>query len=255
MSRNGQTCVGLALGMMLGILILNRLKTKRTWQRMLALLLIVVITTVVVYHLFEPIRYGIWSVSQTVQTVDAAPHDQTRASGGVTAQITVETMNAEKNESTPAGEYQADERDYFESGRKEIYWSALKSLQLEPKRFVIGSGYYHVMDISHQLIREQAKHFHNTFLQVINEFGIVGLIMVLWYFCCILTAAFRLTVIPDASASVGDQMLVLVPLMLMFYYMLEVGIFAIIDMANIRNIMFYLSCGMLTGVSYDQGRC
>lgn len=255
MSRNGQTCVGLALGMMLGILILNRLKTKRTWQRMLALLLIVVITTVVVYHLFEPIRYGIWSVSQTVQTVDAAAHDQTRASGGVTAQITVETMNAEKNESTPAGEYQADERDYFESGRKEIYWSALKSLQLEPKRFVIGSGYYHVMDISHQLIREQAKHFHNTFLQVINEFGIVGLIMVLWYFCCILTAAFRLTVIPDASASVGDQMLVLVPLMLMFYYMLEVGIFAIIDMANIRNIMFYLSCGMLTGVSYDQGRC
>ena len=112
-----------------------------------------------------------------------------------------------------------------------------------------------MMDISHQLIREQAKHFHNTFLQVINEFGIVGLIMVLWYFCCILTAAFRLTVIPDASASVGDQMLVLVPLMLMFYYMLEVGIFAIIDMANIRNIMFYLSCGMLTGVSYDQGRC
>ena len=90
---------------------------------------------------------------------------------------------------------------------------------------------------------------------MINEFGIVGLIMVLWYFCCILTAAFRLTVIPDASASVGDQMLVLVPLMLMFYYMLEVGIFAIIDMANIRNIMFYLSCGMLTGVSYDQGRC
>ena len=89
MSRNGQTCVGLALGMMLGILILNRLKTKRTWQRMLALLLIVVITTVVVYHLFEPIRYGIWSVSQTVQTVDAAAHDQTRASVGVTAQITV----------------------------------------------------------------------------------------------------------------------------------------------------------------------
>lgn len=256
MSRNGQTCVGLALGMMFGILILNRLKTLKTWQRTLVLLLTVVITTVVIYHFFEPIRYGIWSISQSAQTADATLHAQTKASPKVlTAQIADETMNGEKNESTPVGEYQADERDYFESGRKEIYWSALKSLQFEPKRIVIGSGYYHVMDISHQLIREQAKHFHNTFLQVINEFGIVGLIMVLWYFCCILTAAFRLTVIPDASASVGDQMLVLVPLMLMFYYMLEVGIFAIIDMANIRNIMFYLSCGMLTGVSYDQGRC
>ncbi|MBQ6482860.1 MAG: O-antigen ligase family protein [Anaerolineaceae bacterium] len=252
MSRNGQTCVGLALGMMFGILILNRLKTLKTWQRTLILLLTVVITTVVIYHFFEPIRYGIWSISQSAQTADATLHAQTKASPKVlTAQIADETMNGEKNESTPVGEYQADERDYFESGRKEIYWSALKSLQLEPKRLVIGSGYYHVMDISHQLIREQAKHFHNTFLQVINEFGMIGFILVLWFFCCILNAAFHLTVVPAGSVSVSDQILVLVPLMLMFYYMLEVGIFKIVDMANIRNTVFYFACGMLTGVSRD----
>lgn len=252
MSRNGQTCVGLVLGMMFGILILNRLKTLKTWQRTLILLLTVVITTVVIYHFFEPIRYGIWSISQSAQTADATLHAQTKASPKVlTAQIVDETMNGEKNESTPVGEYQADERDYFESGRKEIYWSALKSLQLEPKRLVIGSGYYHVMDISHQLIREQAKHFHNTFLQVINEFGMIGFILVLWFFCCILNAAFHLTVVPAGSVSVSDQILVLVPLMLMFYYMLEVGIFKIVDMANIRNTVFYFACGMLTGVSRD----
>lgn len=252
MSRNGQTCVGLVLGMMFGILILNRLKTLKTWQRTLILLLTIVITTIVIYHFFEPIRYGIWSISQSAQTADATLHAQTKASPKVlTVQIADETMNGEKNESTPAGEYQADERDYFESGRKEIYWSALKSLQLEPKRLVIGSGYYHVMDISHQLIREQAKHFHNTFLQVINEFGMIGFILVLWFFCCILNAAFHLTVVPAGSVSVSDQILVLVPLMLMFYYMLEVGIFKIVDMANIRNTVFYFACGMLTGVSRD----
>jgi hypothetical protein len=45
---------------------------------------------------------------------------------------------------------------------------------------------------------------------------------------------------------------VLVPLMLMFYFMLEVGIFAIIDMANIRNTVYFYACGMLVGVSSEK---
>jgi O-antigen ligase len=167
--------------------------------------------------------------------------------------INSDRLSTEKNEvSSSPGSYQADEREYFESGRKEIFWSALKSLQLEPKRLLIGSGYYHVTDISHQLIKEQVKHFHNTFLQVINEFGIIGLLLVLWFFWRILMAAYRLAVILSGSVPSGDQMLVLVPLMLMFYFMLEVGIFAIIDMANIRNTVYFYACGMLVGVSPEK---
>ena len=49
-------------------------------------------------------------------------------------------------------------------------------------------------------------------------------------------------------------MLILVPLMLMFYYMLEVGIFKIVDMADIRNTVFYFACGMLTGTAYEKTR-
>ena len=252
MSRNGQTCVGLVLGLMVGILTLNRLNRLKVWQRTVALLLITVLVTFVAYQLFEPIRYGIWRVSQEIRITETALPVQSVSSPAVlTVQINDDRMNTEEDEAGSAESYQADERDYFESGRKEIFWSALKSLQLEPKRLLIGSGYYHVTDISHQLIKEQVKHFHNTFLQVINEFGIIGLLLVLWFFWRILMAAYRLSVILSGSVPSGNQMLVLVPLMLMFYFMLEVGIFAIIDMANIRNTVFYFTCGFLIGSSQN----
>jgi len=253
MSRNGQTCVGLALGLMVGILTLNRLNRLKIWQRAVALVLITVLVAFVSYQLFEPVRYGIWKVSQTVQPAGTDVSVQPEVSPAVLAAQTDEDRSSdEKDMSDPDGGYHPDSRDYLESGRKQIFWSALKSLQLEPKRLLIGSGYYHVTDISHQLIAEQVKHFHNTFLQVINEFGIIGLLLVLWFFWRILMAAFRLTVILSGSVSSGDQMLVLVPLMLMFYFMLEVGIFAIIDMANIRNTVYFYACGMLVGVSPEK---
>ena len=255
MSRNGETCVGLALGMMVGILVLNRLQRLKTWQRVFALLLTTALIAFLVYQLFEPIRYGIWSVSQTVQTAETVAPAQSEVPPAVmSAQAQEERKSGKMDETGSAGGYQADERDYFESGRKEIFWSALKSLQLEPKRLLIGSGYYHVMDISHQLIKEQAKHFHNTFLQVINEYGIIGLLLVLWFFWRMLLYAYHLTVASNDTVPAGDQMLVLVPLMLMFYFMLEVGIFKIVDTANIRNTVFYFACGMLTGVSRDSSR-
>lgn len=247
MSRNGQTCVGLALGLLLGILALNRLRLRKTWQRILALLLITVFIAFASYQLFEPIRYGIWQISQSVQTVESAVPIKEEGSPSASEAGT-------ENQESDNG-YQADTRSYLKSGRKQIFWSALKSLQMEPKRLLIGSSYDHVMDISHQLIREQAKHFHNTFLQVINEFGILGVLLVLLFFWRMMLHSFRLTILPSETVSTGDQMLVLVPLMLMFYFMLEVGIFKIVDMANIRNTVFYFACGMMTAVSYDRMGC
>ena len=159
--------------------------------------------------------------------------------------LSVETP--ELSEEEPS--YSADNRGYLESGRKEIYWSALKSLQMEPKRLLIGSGYYHVMDISHTLIREQAKHFHNTFLQVVNEFGLIGLALVIWFFLWTMKCAFRLIFEPEGDPSVGNQMLVLLPLALMGFFMLEVGIFKIVDMANFNFTFYYFACGMLAGAA------
>ena len=121
---------------------------------------------------------------------------------------------------------------------------------MEPKRLLIGSGYYHVMDISHILIKEQAKHFHNTFLQVVNEFGIVGLVLVVWFYLRILKCSFFIVFLTESSTA--EKTLVLLPIALMFYYMLEVGIFKIVDTADFRNTFFFFICGMLAGTAREK---
>ncbi len=250
-SRNGQTCVSLLLGMMFGVLTVRRIRRASLWKRTAAFIAVCLLATVLFYQLFEPARYALWRVYQgREETEDVVLNAEDTAafnSEGTRAEV-LAAKNAEPGEKTEAASYNADNRGYLDSGRTEIYWSALKSLQMEPKRLLIGSGYYHVMDISHTLIREQAKHFHNTFLQVVNEFGLMGLVLVVWFFLLMLKYAFRMTFETDESVPAGDQMLILLPLALMFFFMLEVGIFKIVDMANFTFTFYYFACGMLAGI-------
>ena len=244
-SRNGQTCACLVLGMMFGILIVNRMRRHSLWKRVAAFCAACLLGTVLFYQLFEPARYALWNVYRSRVETEAALVNTAAASS---RQIFAEMLSAELPEpSEEEPSYSADNRGYLQSGRKEIYWSALKSLQIEPKRLLIGSGYYHVMDISHTLIREQAKHFHNTFLQVVNEFGLIGLALVIWFFLWTLKCAFRMIFQPEGDISPGNQMLTLLPLALMGFFMLEVGIFKIVDMANFNFTFYYFACGMLAG--------
>ena len=244
-SRNGQTCACLVLGMMFGILIVNRMRRHSLWKRVAAFCAACLLGTVLFYQLFEPARYALWNVYRSRVETEAALVNTAAASS---RQIFAEMLSAELPEpSEEEPSYSADNRGYLQSGRKEIYWSALKSLQMEPKRLLIGSGYYHVMDISHTLIREQAKHFHNTFLQVVNEFGLIGLALVFWFFLWTLKCAFRMIFQPEGDISPGNQMLTLLPLALMGFFMLEVGIFKIVDMANFNFTFYYFACGMLAG--------
>ena len=235
-SRNGQTCVCLILGMMFGILAVGRMARQALWKRVCAFFAVCLLVTVLVYQVFEPARYGLWLIGHGKEATTAYEREDTEGT---------EEENAE--EKTAA--YAADNRNYLKSGRKKIYRSAFKSLQMEPKRLLIGSGYYHVMDISHTLIKEQAKHFHNTFLQVVNEFGLIGLALVVWFYLRILILSFRMIFRTDERVAAGDKMLSLIPIGLMCFFMLEVGIFKIVDMANFTFTFFYFICGMLTGVA------
>ena len=252
-SRNGQTCVCLILGMMLGILAVRRIRRHVLWKRVSAFLAVCVLSTVLFYQLFEPARYGLWRIYQSGMITENTVSDGAGETGVIPDAYDAVVLTAQKNESMEeSASYAADSRGYLESGRKEIYWSAFKSLQMEPKRLLIGSGYYHVMDISHTLIREQAKHFHNTFLQVVNEFGLPGLILVIWFFLRLLMHAYRMVFDAGEGVSAGEQMLILLPLALTFFFMLEVGIFKIVDMANFNFTVYYFVCGMLVGVAKDR---
>lgn len=253
-SRNGQTCACLVLGIMFGILAVNHLRRHSMWKRVAVFSAVCLLCAVIFYQMFEPARYALWSIYRGKAETEAAEVN-TEASGerqSFAGKLSVGTMELSAETTEPALEtpaYAADNRGYLQSGRKEIYWSALKSLQMEPKRLLIGSGYYHVMDISHTLIREQAKHFHNTFLQVVNEFGLIGLALVIWFFLLIMKYAFWMIFAPGEGISTGDQMLALLPLALMVFFMLEVGIFKIVDMANFNFTFYYFACGMLAGAA------
>ena len=254
-SRNGQTCVCLIAGVSLGILFLNYMSEQTLWKRIAVFFNVCIIGMILLYQMFEPVRYGIWQLYQSRQTIEITDQNNLGEDSFAGSEISIAKAIDNENRGEETGEstsdtshvYASDDRAYLKSGRKQIFWSAIKSLQLEPKRLLIGSGYYHVMDISHTLIEEQAKHFHNTFLQVVNEFGLIGLGLVLWFYMRILSCSFRVVFKAGKRIPTEEKMLVMLPLALMFYYMLEVGIFKIVDRADFRYTFFYFICGMLVG--------
>ena len=256
LSRNGQSCVCIISGLAFGILVVNGLSKKKLGFRVAGFIITFIFSAMVIYQLFEPVRYGAWVVYQNQKATESSKENEIHAAKGkyYLTETGMSIQVTELSAANSSSEYRADERNYFESGRKQIFWSAFKSLQLEPKRLLIGSGYYHVMDHSHKLITEQAKHFHNTFLQVVNEYGVIGLFLVLLFYWKTIIISIYMVFCPDGRVKLNEQMMILVPCALMFYYMLEVGIFKIVDMADFRNTFFFFSCGMLTGTFQELKR-
>ncbi len=239
-SRNGQTCVSAAIGLMAGIAVISKMKKTSRWIKVPLLIVLAGIIAVGLYQLHEPIRY------QLHEAIHARKNTiiQTAAQG--TEQTGI--LDAEVNEDV---RYKPDVRKYYyTSGRKPLYLSALQSLKMEPRRILLGSTYDHVMDISHQLVtKAQMKHFHNTFLEVVNEYGVPGLLLVISFFLLIFWRAFQIVFDNTGVFKLWEKMMVISPLLLMFYFMLECGIFAIIDMAEIRGAFFFFICGMVAGTA------
>ncbi len=239
-SRNGQTCVCAAIGLMAGIALINKMKKTRRWIKVPLLIMLAGILAVGLYQLHEPIRYQLHEAIHAQKDISINTEVQGTEQNGF--------LDAEVNEDV---RYKPDVRKYYyTSGRKPLYLSALQSLKLEPKRILLGSTYDHVMDISHQLVtKAQMKHFHNTFLEVVNEYGVPGLLLVIGFFLLILWRAFQIVFDSGDVMKLWEKMMVIPPLLLMFYFMLECGIFAIIDMAEIRGAFFFFICGMVTGTA------
>ena len=106
-----------------------------------------------------------------------------------------------------------------------------------------------VMDISNNLIREQAMDFHNCFLQVVNEFGLPALLLVLTFFFKVFCDAVILTVQDSPNIRMQDRMLALPVVAMMGFNMLETKSFIASDFTA---LFFFFACGMLVGVYRDR---
>ena len=237
-SRNGQTFFSAALGMTAGFMLFQHLKTKRLSVRILTFFLSTLVVALIAYQVFEPLRYGVWllrketaSVTQVQAEKEPVPRQQ--------------TLKASESVHDVTEEYHGDNREYLESGRKQIFWSALKSLEKEPIRLLIGCSYEHKMDVSHELIQEWAHHFHNMFLEIINLFGIPGLLLVLWFYWILMKAIWRIVFLEGVS-DCPKQLLFIPILVISGYYMLEAGIFTDMDF---RVAFFFFGCGMMAGAA------
>ena len=154
-----------------------------------------------------------------------------------------QTHNAEES-------FRRDDRSYLESGRKEIYWSALKSLQMEPRRLLLGSSWEHLMDCSHELIREQVVHFHNDFLQALNLVGLPGFALLLLFFFFMAKTGFTILLDAGNRFALCEKMLVVPVAVFFIYVMLECVLTR--EYLDFRSLMFYLLCGFMTGTAKRQ---
>ena len=248
-SRNGQTFFCVALGLAAGLLLYQRLNTRRLSLRLIAFFLAVLVIVLITYQVFEPLRYGVWLLRKETASVAQEQVVNTPVPKTLSAQPSESLQSTESQDSSQAetGEYRPDSRSYLKSGRKQIFWSAIKSLEMEPVRLLIGCSYEHKMDISHELIREWAHHFHNMFLEIINLFGIPGLFLVFWLYWLLLKAIWRvvfLNGVPDRA----KQLLFIPVLVITGYYMLEAGLFTAMDL---RSAEFFFISGTLMGIETE----
>ena len=268
LSRNGQTFLSLCMALTISIAILPLLREKKQLKRGAAFFAVLILLTPLFYQGFEPARRCIWSMrerffpSENAEVAAAentsgeaddynavflAAHASFAVQISETAQGTNQIVAYAARESE--NNYQADDRGYLESGRTEIYRSAIISLKEEPWRLLIGSSHEHYMDISHATIRERAVNFHNMILEIVNLYGLPGLALVIWFYIILSQKMLWMVFEQNQEFTPSQKMLVLPVVGLTGHYMLEAGAFTDI---NFRVGSLFLAMGMLTGIVYEK---
>ena len=256
-SRNAQTCLSMAVGLSVGILAFSGMGNKQRRIRIAALFGAAVLMGTLFYFVFEPIRYLLWEAYERSETVRLeisenmtdtdSFSDLTYDAVFLNGYFTAKALDSENEQEQLNDSFQSDSRAYFDSGRKEIYWSAIKSLEMEPRRLLVGSSWEHLLEISHSLIREQAKHFHNDFLQAVNLFGLPGMILQILFLVCVARFGIRTIFDVPGHYSVCDRMLVIPVAVFYVYIMLECTLN--LKYIDFRALMFYFLAGMMVGAA------
>jgi len=235
--------------MMVGIYALSRLTAGRKKIVRAAVLFGVTVAVLLgSYSLYEPIRKGLWQVHLQMEESSDSTSVSTGFAAAPSAGYELRQLSAGNSNDYEDEAYTEDPRGYLESGRKQIWWSALKSLQLDPTRLLCGAPMNDIMDISNSLIREQAMDFHNVFLHVVNAFGLPALFLVLAFFLKVFADGVVLVMQEGSDSRLQDRMLVLPVIAMMGFNMLETKSFILSDFTS---LFFFFACGMLVGVYRD----
>lgn len=269
-SRNGMFSFSLCLGLLVLVLVLRRFSPKTVGKKLLCTVLVLALIVPLAYKSFNLVYVGMEKASSAViQKRKAAQEAQTEESGGsdVSGYHTVSFDFAElKTEMSDSSRRQTpgaprmlqteDEdnrekvnyvynRGFGDSGRLPIYKTFIPSMQQEPLRLLIGCLEKDSMKYTSEMLGKEIVNFHDTFLQILCETGIIGLGLVL-AFCVLLGRRVIRVLYSDAPVTVSILALMLVGILT--YNILEVDLFLTSDVACFAA---YIAAGAVLAYTYE----
>lgn len=145
----------------------------------------------------------------------------------------------------------SDNLNYVSFSRRQIWYGALQTIRTNPSILWRGHICDSVIMAAYGFIADDAAgeipwNFYNSLIQVLMTTGLPGLTLVLSFLALVLVRALRLSLC--VGAPLGIRILVLPVLATMPYFMLEAGLFSVID---IRTLFYFLMCGMTVASSRE----
>ena len=128
-----------------------------------------------------------------------------------------------------------------DNGRFSIYRTIPEIFKRDPKRLLIGCLDEERMSVTNELLQPSAvSHLHNSFLDVLNNTGLPGLILALGFCVLLAVDACRVFFTENAAVGISEKVLTIPLAGIMGYSMLESLLFVKQDF---RSLSFFLICG------------
>lgn len=211
----------------------------------------------VAYKSFSLTQMAMGAVYETVNTIsggalehpEKAQKEETEgpnADESKKASVFSNAGETEKTGDTSKAVVFVDDRGLRDSGRIEIWLTAIDTIKAEPMRLLRGCENDHVMDYSNPLLPRDYIHYHSAPMQIFMTSGIPGFLIAAALMLMICIKALKLFV--SNKAEMSEKMLVLVVFSTVQYSLLEY-----MTDFFMATLTFFLVAGIVTQTWDDIG--